>query len=570
MTSLRFNKLNLDPMTISNLIDQSVLKHPERNALAFYDQKPMTYAEMGEIIKKTAVSLHTRGIKPGDKAAVIGENSPNWICAYLGIIYAGAIVVPILPDFPAEDILNILQHSESRILFASAKQIAKLDASEIKVPLTVISLNEDEITLNSKAITTYSSFIQSASISKAKEIAKHKIAEDDIATIMYTSGTTGLSKGVQLSHKSLLCVPFAADECVTLSCNDRFLSVLPTSHVFEATLGLFLPIAHGASIYYLGKAPTADVMKEACDIVKPTVLCLVPLIIERVYNKKVKPKLMESAIIKNLIRISFFKKLVYRKAAKAIVEYFGGQLNVIAFGGAPLDGEVEEFLMKGRFPYVFGYGLTEAAGLACGAPADKKKARTCGYPIRYLQVKVTDPDPATGVGEIMVKSPTVMAGYYKNEELTREVISQDGWLKTGDRGTLDKNGYLQIRGRSKAMFLSASGENVYPEIIEEKLRKFPIVQEALARESKGTIEALVYPDPDVLAKKIEGKSETDREQIISEIMENIRVAVNKRLPHFCRIKKCVYQAEPFIKNATNKIKRFLYSSKHDADHSAAN
>jgi long-chain acyl-CoA synthetase len=300
------------------------------------------------------------------------------------------------------------------------------------------------------------------------------------------------------------------------------------------------------------------------------VLCLVPLIIERVYNKKVKPKLMESIIIKNMIRISFFKKLVYRRAVKAIVEYFGGQLNVIAFGGAPLDGEVEEFLMKGRFPYVFGYGLTEAAGLACGAPNEKTRAHACGYPIRYLQVKIADPDPATGVGEIMIKSPTVMAGYYKNEKLTREVLSKDGWLKTGDRGTLDKNGYLHIKGRSKAMFLSASGENVYPEIIEEKLRKFPIVQEALARESKGTIEALVYPDPDVLAKKIEGKSETDREQIIGEILENIRIAVNKRLPHFYRIKKCVYQAEPFIKNATNKIKRFLYSSKKDADHSAAN
>ena len=569
MTALKFKGINLDPMTITNLIEQGIKNHSERPALAFYDEKPITYFEMGEIIKKTAAALRKEGIKAGDKAAVIGENSPNWICAYLGIIYNGAVVVPILPDFPSEDILNILQHSESKALFASAKQIAKLQKSKINLPIPVIQLNEEDGPIEGYTTCSFDKFIRNIKPSDQIEKEAQNITEDDIATIMYTSGTTGLSKGVQLSHKSLLCVPAAADECVTLSQADRFLSVLPTSHVFEATLGLLLPLARGASIYYLGKTPTADLMKEACDIVRPTTLCLVPLIIERVYNKRVKPRLMESWLIKNLIRIPVFKTLIYRKAAKAIVEYFGGQLNVIAFGGAPLDGEAEEFLMKGRFPYVFGYGLTEAAGLACGAPADKKVARTCGYPIRYLQLKIEDPDPETGVGEILIKSPTVMKGYYKNEKLTNEVLSEDGWLRTGDRGTLDKNGYLSIRGRSKNMFLSSSGENVYPEIIEEKLRKFPIVQEVLARENKGAIEALVYPDPDMLAKQMKGKDEHDREQVISDILENIRVAVNKRLPSFCRIKKCIYQAEPFIKNATNKIKRFLYSTQRDIDQSAA-
>lgn len=563
MSQLKFNGINLDPMTISNLINLGVKNHPSRNAITFYNQKPLTYSEMGEIIRKTASGLRESGIMPKDKAAVIGDNSPEWTCAYLGIIYSGAIVVPILPDFPAEDILNIIQHSESKILFATPKQIAKLKKADVKVDIPVVILNKDDETTPSAKLIKYEDFIKNAKSAELMEEASNLILEDDIATIMYTSGTTGMSKGVQLSHKNLLCVPLAADECVTLDHTERFLSVLPSSHVFEATLGLFLPLARGACIYYLGKTPTADVMKEACDIVRPTVLCLVPLIIERVYNKKVKPKLVESVLIKKLIKIPPFKTLIYKRAVKAIVQYFGGNLNVIAFGGAPLDGEVEEFLMKGRFPFVLGYGLTEASGLACGAPANKKRARSCGYPIRYLQVKIADPDPKTGVGEIMIKSPTVMTGYYKNEELTREVLSEDGWLKTGDKGLLGKNNYLYIRGRSKNMFLSASGENVYPEIIEEKLRKFPIVQEALARENKGTIEALVYPDPDVLAKKIEGKNEKDTEAIISEILENIRIAVNKRLPHFYRIKKCIYQAEPFMKNATNKIKRFLYSGTQD-------
>jgi long-chain acyl-CoA synthetase len=570
MAVLEYKGMNLEPMTITALIDRSIKNHSDRNALSFYDQKPLTYAGMGEKIKRTSIALTANGVRPGDKVAIIGESSPDWTCAYLGIIYRGAVAVPILPDFPSDDIINIVNHSESRFLFATSKQVQKLKNSGTDIPLRIIVLDDCEISLPGSNIQTYSDFIKKAGTEKIGDVAAHKADEDDIAVIMYTSGTTGLSKGVLLSHKNLLAAVLGANECVKLDENEKFLSVLPVSHVFEGTLGLLLPLLHGGSIYYIGKTPTTDVMREACDVVKPTVMCLVPLIIERVYNKKVKPKFQESLVIKSLIRIPLFKKLIYRRAVKAIVQYFGGNLNVIAFGGAPLDREVENFLMKGRFPYVFGYGLTEASGLACGAPNNKSRACSCGFPIRHLDVKIVDPEPATGVGEIIIKGPTVMAGYFKNDELTREILTKDRWLKTGDRGIIGKNGYLYIKGRSKNMFLSASGENVYPEIIEEKLRMFPIVQEALARQTEGAIEALVYPDPDVLAIRMEGRAEKDREQVISEILENIRIAVNKRLPHFYRIKKCIYQAEPFIKNAANKIKRFLYSNCQDVDQSAIN
>jgi long-chain acyl-CoA synthetase len=570
MTVLKYNGMNLEPMTITELIDRGIKNHSGRNALGFYNQKPMTYAEMGEKIKKTSTALTDNEIRPGDKVAIIGESSPDWTCAYLGIIYRGAVAVPILPDFPSDDIINIINHSESKFLFASSKQIEKLKKSGVDTPLRIIVLDDCEISLPGSNIQTYSGFIKKVKIEKIKDVAAHKADENDIAVIMYTSGTTGLSKGVLLSHKNLLAAVLGANECVNLDKNEKFLSVLPVSHVFEGTLGLLLPLLHGASIYYIGKTPTADVLREACDVVKPSVMCLVPLIIERVYNKKVKPKFQENFVVKNLIKIPPFKKLIYHRAVKAIVQYFGGNLKVIAFGGAPLDKEVENFLMKGHFPYVFGYGLTEAAGLACGAPNIKNRARSCGFPIRHLDVKIVDPESDTGVGEIMIKGPTVMAGYFKNDELSRETLTKDRWLKTGDRGIVGKNGYLYIKGRSKNMFLSASGENVYPEIIEEKLRTFPIVQEALARQTEGAIEALVYPDPDVLATKMEGKAEKDREQVISEILENIRIAVNKRLPHFYRIKKCKYQTEPFIKNAANKIKRFLYSNQRDIDHRASN
>ena len=570
MAVLEYKGMNLEPMTITALIDRSIKNHPDRNALSFYNQKPLTYAGMGEKIKRTSIALTANGVKPGDKVAIIGESSPDWTCAYLGIIYRGAVAVPILPDFPSDDIINIVNHSESKFLFATSKQVQKLSDSEAGIPPRIIVLDDCEISLPGSNIQAYSGFIKKTGTEKIGDVAAHKADEDDIVVIMYTSGTTGLSKGVLLSHKNLLAAVLGANECVDLDENEKFLSVLPVSHVFEGTLGLLLPLLHGGSIYYIGKTPTADVLREACDVVKPSVMCLVPLIIERVYNKKVKPRFQESLVIKNLIRIPLFKKLIYRRAVKAIVQYFGGNLKVIAFGGAPLDREVENFLMKGHFPYVFGYGLTEAAGLACGAPNIKNRSRSCGFPIRHLNVKIVDSEPDTGVGEIMIKGPTVMEGYFKNDELSRETLTKDHWLKTGDRGIIGKNGYLYIKGRSKNMFLSASGENVYPEIIEEKLRTFPIVQEALARQTEGAIEALVYPDPDVLAAKLEGRADNDREQAISEILENIRIAVNKRLPHFYRIKKCKHQREPFIKNAANKIKRFLYSNRCNTDHRAAN
>jgi long-chain acyl-CoA synthetase len=568
MISLKYNNSNLEPMTIQNLINISIEKHPDRPALAFPSHEPLTYSMIGVKIKQTAKSLDIEGIKPGDTVAIIGESSPDWVCAYLGIIYRRAIAVPILPDFPAEDILNIFEHSESKIAFVSTKQMQKLQEAQLvpKIPIVIL----DSTGPSPGNTISYKDFIDKNKSGSAKENNDDKALEDEIAVITYTSGTTGLSKGVMLSNRNLLSAVLAADEWVNISQEDRFLSVHPTAHIFEGTLGLLMPLMHGASIYYLGKAPTADILKEVCASIKPTAMCLVPLIIEKIYNKRVKPKIRYNVLIMSLTKIHFFKKLIYRKAVKAIIGFFGGEINVIAFGGSPLDKEVEEFLLTGGFPYVYGYGLTEAAGITCGAPNGKGLPSSCGYPIHHMEFKITDIEPATGIGEILIKGPSVMHGYFKNDKLTNETLTDGGWLRTGDRGIVDKNGYLFIKGRSKNMFLSSSGENIYPEIIEEKLRKFPIVQEALARESKGTIEALVYPDPDVLAKKIEGKSETDREQIIGEILENIRIAVNKRLPHFYRIKKCVYQAEPFIKNATNKIKRFLYSGSRDIDQSTIN
>lgn len=568
MSNLQYNNINLEPMTIQNLIDSSIKNYPQRPSLAFYHQKPITYAKIGKKIKLTAIALDLAGIKPGDKVAIIGESSPEWVCAYLGIIYRGAIAVPILPDFPSEDIKNIFKHSESKIAFCSSRQIQKLQESHFspKIPLIIL----DNSDLNLKNSIRYQDFIDRKKSGNMRYYITYKASEDETVVITYTSGTTGLSKGVMLSNKNLLSTVLAADEWVKISQEDKFLSVHPTAHIFEGTLGLLLPLMHGASIYYLGKMPTADMLKEACDYIKPSAMCLVPLIIERIYKKRVKPKLQHNILIIFLLKIPFFKKFFYRKAVKAIIDYFGGNINVIAFGGSPLDKEVEEFLLTGRFPYVYGYGLTEAAGIVCGAPNGKGLPSSCGYPIRNMEMKIGESESMTGIGEILIKGPSIMSGYLKNDKLTKEALTEDGWLKTGDRGIIDNNGHLFIKGRSKNMFLSASGENVYPEIIEEKLRKFPIVQEALAREIEGTIEALVYPDPDVLAKKMQGKSEKEREQLISDILENIRIVANKQLPHFYRIKRCIYQAEPFIKNATNKIKRFLYSSSSNTDQSMIN
>ncbi|MEN8223262.1 MAG: AMP-binding protein [Acidobacteriota bacterium] len=553
--------------TIKELIENSINRYPGEPALSFFDSEPVTYGEMGIKIKELSQLLRDHGIRKGDKVAILGENSPNWGISYLSIVTMGAVAVPVLPDFQQSDLENILNHSESKLLFATKKQFEKIRYEKCGNISRVIILDDLRVEETGFDTVGFSDFVNDAlkkisamihDIGEFTGLISAEVSKDDLAAIIYTSGTTGLSKGVMLSHGNIVANVLAMKELIGFDQNDRFLSLLPLSHALECTIGFLLPMSSGASSWYTGSVPTPPVIKKAASIVKPTCIPLVPLIIEKIYKKRVQSLLEKNFLTKAVAKTPFLKKKLYKKAGKAILDFFGGEVRMIAIGGAPLGSEVENFLRIAEFPYVMGYGLTETAPLLTGERVSETRKGSSGYPIKDVEIKIIDPDPKTGIGEIYAKGPNVMSGYFKNESITKEVLSDDGWFKTGDKGYMDKDNYLYIRGRSKNMFLGPNGENIYPEVIEEKLNEILVVQESLAIENKGDVEALIYLDHDILSPKLEGKSEKDQKKIIDEMLENIRIEVNDKLPPSSRIKRAFHQSEEFTKTATKKIKRYLY------------
>ena len=553
--------------TIKEMIENSINRYPGEPALSFFDSEPVTYGDLGIRIKELSQLLRDHGIRKGDKVAILGENSPNWGISYLSIVSLGAVAVPILPDFQQSDLENILNHSESKLLFATKKQFDKLRYEKCGNITKVIILDDLHVEETGFETVGFADYINEAKvkisaiihdIGEFTGLISVEISKDDLAAIIYTSGTTGLSKGVMLTNGNIMANVYAMKELIGFDTNDRFLSLLPLSHALECTIGFLLAMASGSSSWYTGAVPTPPVIKKAASIVKPTCIPLVPLIIEKIYKKRVQTLLEKNFLTKAVAKTPFLKKKLYKKAGKAILEFFGGEVRMIAIGGAPLGSEVENFLRIAEFPYVMGYGLTETSPLLTGEKVSETRKGSSGYPIRDVEIKIVDPDQQTGIGEIYARGPNVMKGYFKNESITKEVLTEDGWFKTGDKGYLDKDNYLYIRGRSKNMFLGPNGENIYPEVIEEKLNEILIVQEALAIENNGDVEALIYLDHDILNPMLEGKSETEQKKVISDILENIRVEVNEKLPPSSRIKRAFHQIEEFTKTATKKIKRYLY------------
>ena len=556
--------------TIKELLEGSIRRHPHRTSLANVEGESFTYFELGRRVGALSSQLKELGVTKGDKVAILGENSPHWGIAYLAVTTMGAVVVPILPDFPSEDIKTILNHSDSRILFATRRQIEKISFEYCRTLRHVIALDDFNFQDGELIIPAFTHYLDSA-VEKASSLFYGLIgktglisqdpAEDDLAAIIYTSGTTGLSKGVMLTHKNIVSDVVSTSGTVPIVEEDRFFSMLPLSHAYECTLAFLLPLSKGSSVYYSDKAPTPQAIKRACEIVKPTVIGMVPLIIEKIYKKKVQPLLTKNLLIRGVMKTPLLRHVVYRKAAKKIFEFLGGKLKFVAFGGAAMNSDVETFMKKGGFPYVSGYGLTETAPLLTGELVKETRLGSCGYAIPEVSLKIVDPDPRTGVGEIWAKGPNVMKGYYKNKSITDEVLTPDGWFKTGDLGLMDGDGFLFIKGRSKNMFLGSSGENIYPEVIEEKLNSHILVQESLAVENDGHVDALVNLDFELLEPKLRGLSEKECERTMNEILEEIREETNTLLPPFSRIRRCYLQEEPFEKTATKKIKRYLYHHK---------
>lgn len=553
----------LESFTILELYNRSIKSFAD-HVCSYTPETSFTYSTFDKAVKKLQEELKLRNIVPGDKIALIGENTPNWCISYLAVTTMGAIIVPILPDFHNSQIRHIIRNSEAKGLIFSAKKEEIFEEStqdESFEDLHFIARLENFEFLASDfhpKLTTMQKLDKILKKEVPSKSSKLIINEDDIASIIYTSGTSGHSKGVMLTHKNLVSNADSTRSVYTVQTNDRFLSILPMAHTFECTIGFLMPFMYGASVFYLGKVPTPTALKKALLEVRPTCMLSVPLIIEKIYKSNIQPKLESSLIIKNLIKFPFLRKKIHKLAGKKLLDTFGGQLGLFGVGGAPLSAHVEAFLIETDFPYIIGYGLTETSPLIAAASLDKRKFTSTGKPVPGVTVKLHDANPVTGEGEILVKGPNVMKGYFKNEQANKEAFL-DGWFRTGDLATIDEDGYIFIKGRSKNMILGPSGENIYPEQLEAILLSFEIVLDALVLEKDGKLAAKIHLDYEKFDHAHDEHSDESSQQAeIDAILEKLKIDANKMLSKFQKISTFIEQQEPFEKTPTKKIKRFLY------------
>ncbi|HOT58925.1 MAG TPA: AMP-binding protein [Spirochaetales bacterium] len=532
----------LQSYTLRNILVQGAVRYYKRPAIALIGNAPLSYREIGLRAAEFIKRLETLDIGAEEKVVLLSENRPEWVIAYLAITASGRIVVPILTDFHPEQIQNIIKHSEARILVVSEKLKSKIRGSTVPVVISIESILKEPIgTLPDKKL--------------LEELLNKQfppIDETRIAAILYTSGTTGHSKGVMLTHKNLVWDACATRSIIHLHRTDRLLSILPLAHTYECTIGMIDPIMQGSFITYLDKPPTASTLLPVLKTLQPTIMLTVPLIIEKIYRSSIRPKLEAM----KLYRYSWAKPLLHWLAGIQLKKTFGGHMRFFGIGGSALSPDVEQFLIDAKFPYAIGYGLTETAPLLAGCGPYRTKLGSTGPALKGVMLRIASPDPVTGDGEIQAKGENIMFGYYKDPEKTKEVFTDDGWFKTGDLGHFDAQGNLYIRGRLKSLILGPSGENIYPEEIESILNAHEYVAESLVYQDGKELKALVVLKEDIVSR-FAGRAQDTLEDI-EEIFNNIKKSINSHLPPFSRIHAVELHTEPFEKTPSQKIKRFLY------------
>jgi long-chain acyl-CoA synthetase len=519
-------------------------------ALSDYENGSLKYSDVG----KTILSLHQlfkeHKIKEGDKVALIGKNCGNWACVYLATVSYGAVIVPLLQEFPNNDIYNLTNHSESKLLFASDFIFAKLETDKFEHLNSIYALEDYSIKHNYLSDDIEFNRFDDSFSSEQFSLPEH--SNEKLAAILYTSGTAGQPKGVMLNHNTLAANIRYARANMPLVKGDRIVSFLPLAHCYGCAFEFLYPFSLGCSITFLGRLPSPNIVVKVFNEIKPKLILSVPLVLEKVYKNKIKP-VLNKPTVKFMIKLPLIRNIIYSKVRKSLNESFGNSFIEVVIGGAKLNREVEVFLRKIKFRFSIGYGMTECGPLITYDGWKTTKIFSAGKVVDTLEMTIDSSDPENKVGEILLRGENIMNGYYKNKEETDKVFNEDGWMRTGDLGLIDKDGYLFIKGRSKSMILNSSGKNIYPEEIESKFLNLPLVGECVVVGRKNQIIALVYPDQERLERQ-----NLDKEHV-EMVMVNYQKLVNKNLPQHMKINKVIIRDEAFEKTPKKSIKRYLYN-----------
>lgn len=540
-------------------IEQSIIKNWDRNALTDYKGITLQYKDVARKIAKFHIVLESAGIRPGDKIAVCGRNSAHWAVAFLATVTYGAVIVPILHEFKADNIHNIVNHSEAKLLFVGDRAWENLNEEAMPLLMGIVLLTDftPVVCRNEQLMeafehrnvlygTRFPKNFRPEHISYRKEESP-----EELAVINYTSGTTGYSKGVMLPYRSLWSNVAYCHEMLPVRPGDHIVSMLPLRHVFGMVYDFLYGFSAGAHLYFLTRMPSPKIIAQSFSEIRPRVISCVPLIVEKIIKKDILPRI-DNKIGKLLLRMPIVNDKIKADMRKKAMEVFGSNFDEIIIGGAPFNAEVERFLKQIGFPYTIAYGMTECGPIICSSRWETLKLASCGKATTRMEVKIDSPDPQNVAGEIICKGANLMLGYYKNAEATSQIIDVNGWLHTGDLATMDTEGYVTVRGRSKNMLLTASGQNIYPEEIESKLNNMPYVSESLIVLQKDKLVALIYPDfDDAFAH---GMEQSD----IEKVMEDNRNELNLQLPAYSQITKVKIHFEEFEKTAKKSIKRFMY------------
>lgn len=540
------------------LVEESIRANWDRDALTDYKGATLQYKDVARKIEKMHILFEHAGIRKGDKIALCGRNSANWTATFLGVVTYGAVAVPILHEFKADNVHHIVNHSEARMLFVGDQVWEMFNEAAMPNLEGIIELKNFDLVVSRSEKLTYAREHLNEEFGKkypcrfrAEQVSYRREEPEELAVINYTSGTTGYSKGVMLPYRSIISNIVHIDRKVGLKPGDSIVSMLPLGHIFGLVFDFLYGITKGAHLWFLTRMPSPKIIAESFAVIRPRVIACVPLIVEKIFKKNILPK-VDNKLGKLLLNLPIISDKIKEQIRQQAMEVFGGNFIEIVIGGAPFNPEVEAFLRKINFPYTIAYGMTECAPLICHSRWDEILYTSCGKTVANMETKVISEDPERIPGELVCRGMNVMLGYYKNESATAQTIDKDGWLHTGDMAIKDADGNIFIKGRCKNMLLTASGQNIYPEEIEARLNNMPYVNESLVILKENKLVALVYPDNE------DAFSHGMNKKQLEEALELNRIELNKVLPAYSQITQVKLYPEEFEKTAKKSIKRFLY------------